>query len=135
MFLRRVGSMLAARKKALQRIGGDACIAELPSGAGGRGEALDDIAVLLRALPNTFQRGRFSGPGDSLQSLYPVVGREHLFDGVPLRSIKLWASLGKRNGLLNGQELRSAALAVLHLLDDLFLSFDRLRRGELVSGI
>ena len=52
----------------------------------------------------------------------------------PLRSIELWTSFGERNRLLNGHDLRSAALAVLHLLDDLILGLDGLRRGEPASG-
>ena len=51
MFLRRVaGSCRLPCKEALQRVGGDSSIAELPRGTGGRGETLNCIAVLFRSL-------------------------------------------------------------------------------------
>ena len=46
---------MAAGKKALQGVGGNARVAELAGGAGGRGEALDRIAALLRSLADACQ--------------------------------------------------------------------------------
>ena len=43
----------SAREETLQGVGGNASIAELAGGATRRGEALDSIAVLLRALADT----------------------------------------------------------------------------------
>ena len=61
MLSRRVIALpIATRKETLQRIGFNARIAELAGGAGGRGETLDRITVLLRALTDAFKRSRFS---------------------------------------------------------------------------
>jgi hypothetical protein len=44
---------MASRKEALERIGGNASVAELAGRAGGRSETLDDIPALFRSLANT----------------------------------------------------------------------------------
>ncbi len=125
----------ATGKKALQCVGGNVRIAELPGSARGRCETLHGITVMLRSLADGGKGGGFAGAGDSLQSLHSVMGSEYLFNGVPLRSIELGTSLGEWNSVLNGHELRSAALASPHLLYDLFFCLDSLRRGELASGV
>jgi hypothetical protein len=51
---------MAARKEPLERIGGNAGVAELTGSAGGRGETLDGIATLFRSLADTFQGRSFA---------------------------------------------------------------------------
>ena len=60
------GGLLAAGEEALQGVGGDASVAELMRGAGGRGKAFHDVAALFGGFPHCLQRRRFSHSGASL---------------------------------------------------------------------
>ena len=64
--------LAAACKKALQRLCGDASVAELGCGAAGWGKALDRVTVALCALPNCLKSRCLAGSGESLQAVYAV---------------------------------------------------------------
>jgi hypothetical protein len=127
--------VLAEAEEPLQRVRGDARVAELARGAGGRGEALDHIAVPLRTLPNAFERTCLSTSGPALQTLYTVTGSEYLFDGVALRGVEMRASLRERNSLLDRHELRGAPSPIQYRLDDFFLGLDHLGSCQLARCI
>ncbi len=75
----RLGVLLAG-KEALQGGRFNAGLAELACGLGSRREALDLVAALLGTLADRLKRGRLSGSGKSLESVYAVGGGKYLAD-------------------------------------------------------
>lgn len=80
-------ALVATYKEALKRRRAHSSVAELTGGAGGRGEAFDGIAVLLRALTDGFKRGGFSCSRESLQAVHPVPAGQNLVDHTALRFV------------------------------------------------
>src|SRR4029079_5676849 len=76
----RVG-VSATGKEALQGFGMDTRVAELPGGARGRGEALDQVAIPLRSFTHLCQTGGLADARATLQSMDLVARRKYLFDG------------------------------------------------------
>ena len=81
----RFGAILSTGKEALERGGVDSGLAELARCLGGRGEALDRVAALFRALANGIECRCLTGSGEPLQAVDTVGGVENFLNYCLLR--------------------------------------------------
>jgi hypothetical protein len=104
---------------------------KLLGSAGGRRETFDLIAGELRPRTDDRKCGRFTGPGDSLNSLHPVVGGQHFFDDLLLPAIEVSVPLRQGKRVPNRQHRFDLVLSISHLANDIILGSYGLGRCEL----
>src|ERR1700730_11071389 len=109
----------------------DASLLKLLGSAGGRREAFDLIPGELRPRTDDLKCGRFTGPGDSLNSLHPVVGGQHFFDDLLLPAIEVSVSLRQGKRVPTRQDRFELVLSISHLANDVILGSYGLGRCEL----
>ena len=79
----------APREEALQRVGGDACFAELPGRAGGRRKTLYGVPILFGTWRIAARVVVFPEPALPCNPWILIAGREYLFDRFPLGVIQV----------------------------------------------
>ena len=125
------GMVRGTGKEPLQGSRLNASIIQLAGRTGGRGEALDRIAVRFGGVADLRERGGFARAGEALDTLNSVWRTEHILNYGHLGAVEMRMLVGKGNGLLARQNRLNLGLPLADTADDFVLCFDGLGGGEL----
>ncbi len=117
----------------MQGSGLDAGLTKLAGGAGGRGEALDLVALRFGGAADDGERGRFARAGETLDTLNSVGRTEHILNHALLSAVEMRMLVGNSDGLLARQNGLDLVLPLAHAADDLVLCLDGPGGGELAG--
>src|ERR1017187_1640650 len=118
MFLVRRISIRGGGEEALQSSGLDSRLAKLACSAGGRGEALDLIAVTFCGAADDCERGCLARAGKSLDSLDAVRRTENILDYALLCPVEMRVPVGNGDGVLARKNRFDMVLALAHSVDN-----------------
>src|ERR1035441_8002157 len=99
MFLVRRISIRGAGEEALQSSGLDSRLAKLACSAGGRGEALDLIALTFCGAADDCERGCLARAGKALDSLDAIRRPENILDYALLCPVEMRVPVGNADGV------------------------------------
>jgi hypothetical protein len=121
----------AADEEALQRSSLDACHIQLARGAGGRGEALNVVALPFCGAANNCERGCLPCAGEALETLDAVRRAEYIFDHPHLCPVEMRVLVGDGDGLGTRKNRFGMVLSVTHPAKNFVFRFDGFGGGEL----
>ena len=98
----------------MQGSGFNSCLIQLARGAGGRGEALNLIALAFRGAADGCERGRLARAGEALDSLNAVRRAENIFDHGLLCLVEMRVLVGKGDGLRTRKNWLDMVLSLTH---------------------
>src|SRR5216684_4512544 len=124
MFLVRRISIRGAGEEALQSSGLDSRLAKLACSAGGRGEALDLIALRFCGAADDCERGCLARAGKALDSLDAVWRAENIFDYALLRVVEAQVLIGDGDGLRTRKNRCDMVSSLTHSTDNFMFRFD-----------
>jgi hypothetical protein len=105
----------------------------LTGGTGGRGEALDLVAVRFGGASDHGKCSRFARAGQTLDTLNAVRRTEYILNDTLLSAVEMGMLIGNSDGLLARQSRLDLVLSLAHAADDLALSLDGFGSGELTG--
>ena len=98
----------------MQGSGFNSCLIQLARGAGGRGEALNLIALPFRGAADDCERGRLARAGEALDSLNAVRRAEHILDHALLCPVEMRVLIGNGDGLRTRKNRLDMVLSLTH---------------------
>src|ERR1022692_2363739 len=125
--------MRGAGEEALQGSGLDACLVQLPCGAGGRGEALDLIALPFHGAADHCERGCLARAGEALDSLDAVRRAEHILDHALLCPVEMRVLVGNGDGLRTRKNWLDMVLSLTHPAENFLFRCNGFGGGELTA--
>ena len=125
--------MHGAGEEALQGSSFDACVIQLARGAGGRGEALDLIALHFPGAADDCERGCLARAGKALDSLDAVRRAEHILYHALLCPVEMRVLVGKGDGVWTREDWFRMVLSLTHRADNFMFRLDGFRGGELAA--
>ncbi len=111
----------------------NSCLIQLARGAGGRGEALNLIALPFRGAADDCERGRLARAGEALDSLNAVRRTEHIFDHALLCAVEMRVLVGNGDGLRTRKNWFDMVLSLTDSADNFMFRFDGFGGGELAA--
>ena len=111
----------------------DACFIQLARGAGGRGEALDLIALPFRGAADDCERGCFARAGEALDSLDAIRRAENIFDHALLCLVEMRVLVGNGDGVRARKNRFDMVLSLTHSAENFMFRFDGFGGGELTA--
>ena len=117
----------------MQGSGFDACFIQLARGAGGRGEALDLIALPFRGAADDGERGCLARAGEALDSLDAVRRAENILDHALLCPVEMRVLVGNGDGLRTRKNRLDLVLSLTHSAENFMFRFDGFGGRELTA--
>jgi len=133
VLLRLLVGICSAGEEPLQGSGFDARLIQLARGAGGRGKALNLIALLFRGAADDCERGCLARAGEALDSLDEIRRTEDIFDHALLCPVEMWVMVGNGDGARTGKNRLDMILSLTHPAENFLFRCNGFGSGELTA--